>query len=142
MHMTAVSSYRTCIYSYAYEVAIQKKAFLGSLVYDLNTDSKRRLFNFCKCTEVVKEGIISGLFSAAYPNGDHYYDVGPLCPILRDENEEMKKQLKNCVNWRGRRSRPSGGRVCEGDQPLSDDRSLSNLTLKMVHSGGFENVNL
>ena len=27
----------------------------------------------------------------------------------RDENEEMKKQLKKCVNWRGRRSRPSGG---------------------------------
>ena len=24
----------------------------------------------------------------------------------------------------------------------SHDRSLSNLTLKMVHSGGFENVNL
>ena len=34
--------------------------------------------------------------------------------IHRDENEEMKKQLKKCVNWRGRRSRASGGRVWEG----------------------------
>ena len=34
--------------------------------------------------------------------------------IYRDENEEMKKQLKKCVNWRGRRSRASGGRVWEG----------------------------
>ena len=60
---------------------------------------------------------------------------------LRDENEDRKKQLKKCVNWRGRRSRPRGEGV-GGGLALSHDRSLSNLTLKMVHSGGFENVNL
>ena len=39
------------------------------------------LFNFHKGTEVLKEGIRSGLFSVAYQNGDQYCDVGPLCPI-------------------------------------------------------------
>ena len=28
-----------------------------------------------------KEGILSGLFSAANQNGDQYYDIGPLCSI-------------------------------------------------------------
>ena len=37
-----------------------------------------------------------------------------LFAYFRDENEEIKKQLKKCVNWRERRSRPSGGRVWEG----------------------------
>ena len=32
----------------------------------------------------------------------------------RDENGEWKKQLKKCVNWRGRRSQPNGGRAWEG----------------------------
>ena len=29
----------------------------------------------------MKDGILSGLFSAIYQNGDQYYDVGPFCPI-------------------------------------------------------------
>ena len=36
----------------------------------------------------------------------------------RDENEERKKQLKKCVNWRGRQSRPRGGGVGGGLAPL------------------------
>ena len=43
--------------------------------------------------------------------------VRDIATEARDENEEMKKQLKKCVNWRGRRSRASGGRVWEEASP-------------------------
>ena len=36
----------------------------------------------------MKEEICSGLFSAAYKNGDHYYDISRLCPIcIRGESK-------------------------------------------------------
>ena len=61
--------------------------------------------------------------------------------FYRDENGEGKKQLK-IFDEAAREAKPTErGRVWEGDSP-SHDRSLSNLALKMVHSGGFENVNL
>ena len=41
--------------------------------HDLNTDRKQVFFNFRKGTEGMKEGILSGLFSAAYQNGDQHY---------------------------------------------------------------------
>ena len=43
---------------------------LGCYDHDLNTDRKRRFFTLSEDTEVLKEGIRSGLFSAAYQNGD------------------------------------------------------------------------
>ena len=49
---------------------------------DLNNDRKRLFFYFRWGTEVLKEGIWSGLFSAAYQNDDQYYDIGPLCHII------------------------------------------------------------
>ena len=54
---------------------------LGCHYHDLNTGLKRWFFNFRKSTEVLQEGILFGLFSAPYQNGDQYCDVGPLCPI-------------------------------------------------------------
>ena len=79
-HMTAVLSYyRTCIYFYVYKVAMPKnRTVLGCHDRDLNTDRKRRFFNFRKGTEVTKKGISSGLFSAAYKNGDQYYTPSDL----------------------------------------------------------------
>ena len=47
--------------------------------------------------------------------------------IYRDENGQRKKQLKI---------------LDEAARVWNHDRNLSNLALKMVHSGGFENVNL
>ena len=58
-----------------------KCTVLGCHDHKLNTGHKRRLSYFCKDTEVVKKGILSGLFSAAYQNGDQYYDFGPLWSI-------------------------------------------------------------
>ena len=82
MHMTAVFSYRTCVYFYAYEVAMQTNTRpLGGYDHEQNTDRKRRFLNFRKGTEILKERIWSGLFSASSQNGNQYYDVGPLCPI-------------------------------------------------------------
>ena len=64
---------------------MQKNAlFFGFHDNDLNSDHKWGVFNFRKGTEVLKEEISSGLFSAAYQIGDQYYDVGPLCPISRN----------------------------------------------------------
>ena len=59
------------------------ETFTVLVCYDhhLNTDCKRRLFNFGKCTAVLKKGFLSGLFSVAFKNGDQNYDVGPLCSI-------------------------------------------------------------
>ena len=58
-----------------------KVKVVGCYDHNLNTDRKRRLFNFGKGTQVPKEGIGSGLFSASNQNGDRHYDVGPLCSI-------------------------------------------------------------
>ena len=58
---------------------------LGCHNHYLNIDCKLRLFNLRKYTEVLKEEIWSGLFSAAYQNGDQYYDVGSALPYcMRD----------------------------------------------------------
>ena len=61
-----------------------KFTVVGCHDHDLNTDHKQRFFSFHKVT-VLKEGIWSSVFSAAYQeeNGDqcYYYDVGPLCPL-------------------------------------------------------------
>ena len=73
----------------------EKFTVLGCHGHDLNTDHKRRHFYFRKCTEIMKEGIWSGLFWAAYQNGDQYYDVGPLCPI-RNNIPMTECQLKCC----------------------------------------------
>ena len=81
--MTAVLSYQTSVYFHLYRRSnADKFMVVGCHDHDLNTYRKRRLFKFRKCTEVLKEGIWSGLFSAAYQNGDQYYDAGPLCPII------------------------------------------------------------
>ena len=66
------------------EVSIAEKfTVAGCHDHYLNTDRKWWLFNFRKCTEVMKEGISSGLFSAAHYNGDQCYDIGPPCPIQK-----------------------------------------------------------
>ena len=52
----------------------------GSLVATIMTlilTANGGFFKFRKGTEVVKEGILSGLLSAAYQNGN----IGPLCSI-------------------------------------------------------------
>ena len=36
----------------------------------------------------MKEGVLSGLFTASYQNGDQYYDVGPLCHIPETASEQ------------------------------------------------------
>ena len=45
-----------------------------------NTDRKRRLFNFGKCTKVLTKGIVYDLF-LAYQHSGQYYGVGPICPM-------------------------------------------------------------
>ena len=54
----------------------------------------------------------------------------------------MEKTAKK-VRELAREAKPTErGEGVGGGLALSHDRSLSNLTLKMVHAGGFENVNL
>ena len=61
----------------------EKFTVLGCYGHNLNTDRTQTatFFNYFKCTYVLKKEIWFGLFSAAYQNGDQYYDVGQLCPI-------------------------------------------------------------
>ena len=66
MHITAVLSYRTCIYFYVYEAAMQTNDLHIVAVFNLRKG---------------KGGIWSVLFLAVYQNGDQYYDAGPLFPI-------------------------------------------------------------
>ena len=56
---------------------------LGCHDHEQNTERKRRFFNFRKGTEILKEGIWAGLFSAASQTGDQYYDVIILIASLR-----------------------------------------------------------
>ena len=59
----------------------EKFTVVGCYDHNLNTDRKRRLLNFRKGTQVPKEGILVGLFSASNQNGDQHYDAGLLCSI-------------------------------------------------------------
>ena len=82
--MSAVLRYRTCIYLYVYKVAIDAEKCSPWLPrswpkYGLQTADH----SISVKTEVLpKEGIWSGLFSVQHKNGDQYYGVGPLCPIV------------------------------------------------------------
>ena len=67
--MTAVLSYRTCIYFYVYEVTRQKNAWsmgatvLGCHGHVLNTDCKRRFFISVKAQKTWRKEFQPGCFS-------------------------------------------------------------------------------
>ena len=82
MHISVVLSYQTCVYFYVYKVAMQTNSWsLVAIIMTKIFTATGSFFNFRKGTQVLKEGICSGLFSAAYQNSDQYYDIGPLWPI-------------------------------------------------------------
>ena len=54
----SVWSFRNSVYFYVYKVAMQtnSRSLVATIITRLNTDRKRRLFNFGKGTQVPKEG--------------------------------------------------------------------------------------
>ena len=72
-----------------YEVAMQKNTWsLGATTIMTQILTANGGF----LIKAQKYGILSSLFSAAYKNGDQYYDGGPPCPI--DDNQCMQRWIR------------------------------------------------